>query len=458
MKRWPLRWKIACYAASLGVIATIAGAATTWTIMQYWEIHDLNVDLTNAARQIAQHVSDLSRNQPVDETVLQQTLAPMVARYGIIEVNAANGQTLYRSSRLPENVTLAAKSSDTREIDHHGVRLARATDGGVTVIVGNDLQNINRIGRDIIFGMFGAIPTVLLVVAIGGRWVAGCALGPVEQIREAARRITPQRLNERLPVPEAHDEIAGLVEVLNRTFDRLQGSFEQSIRFSAEASHHLKTPLCILRSGVEEILSDQKTSTEQQARAAELLHEVHQLTSIVENLLLLARSDAGRLDLQREEFDFRELLDGVCDDVRVLAESKGIRLEAKLPEYLPLSGDRRLISLIVQNLVENAVKYNDADGLICIYAQHINGVAELRVLNSGTPIPPERAPHIFERFYRARNGERNGGSGLGLTIACALAKAHGGDLELVRSNAEGTELRLTLPSRSLGDATPPLGG
>ena len=118
---------------------------------------------------------------------------------------------------------------------------------------------------------------------------------------------------------------------MNATFDRLQRSFEQSVRFSAEASHHLKTPISVLRAGIEEILTDPDTPAKQQTRADALLHQVHQLTSIAENLLLLARADAGRLDLQREEFDLSEVLEGVCDDARALAEAEGLRVEAELP-------------------------------------------------------------------------------------------------------------------------------
>jgi signal transduction histidine kinase len=103
------------------------------------------------------------------------------------------------------------------------------------------------------------------------------------------------------------------------------------------------------------------------------------------------------------------------------------------------------VSLIVQNLLENAIKYNQSDGCICIYARAIDGKAEVTVRNNGEPIPPERAPHIFDRFYRARSDARIPGQGLGLTIACELAKAHGGDLELVRSDREWTEFRLSLP-------------
>jgi two-component system heavy metal sensor histidine kinase CusS len=346
MKRWPLRWKLALYAAALAVIATIAGAVTTWMII-------LSTD--------------------------------------------------------PE------------------------------------MRQANRIEWDILLGMLGAIPTVLTVIAIGGRWVAKQALAPVEKISQAAARITVQNLDQRLPVPPTRDEIAELVTVMNATLDRLQRSFEQSVRFSAEASHHLKTPISVLRVGIEEILTDPDTPAKQQTRADALLHQVHQLTSVAENLLLLARADAGRLELHRESFDLSEVLRGMCEDASVMAEAEGLEVEANLPPELPVVGDRRAISLIVQNLLENAIKYNQADGCVCIYARAIDGEAEVTVKNNGEPIPSERAPHIFERFYRGRTDARIPGQGLGLAVASELAKAHGGGLDLARSDREWTEFRLSLP-------------
>jgi two-component system heavy metal sensor histidine kinase CusS len=355
MRRWPLRWKLALYAAALAVIATLAGAATTWTI--------------------------------------------------ILSIDA-------------------------------------------------EVKQVDRIGWDILFGMLGAIPTVLIVIAIGGRWVAKQALAPVEAISQAAAQITVKNLDQRLPVPSTADEIAELVAVLNTTLDRLQSSFEQSVRFSAEASHHLKTPISVLRAGIEEILTDPDTPAKQQTRADALLHQVHQLTSIAENLLLLARADAGRLELHRERFDLSEVLRGMSEDATVMAEAEGLEVEAELPPELPVMADRRAISLIVQNLLENAIKYNQPEGCICIYAGASNGEAEVTVKNNGEPISSERAPKIFERFYRARSDARISGQGLGLSIAWELTKAHGGRLELVRSDREWTEFRLSLPRVRVEAAQP----
>jgi signal transduction histidine kinase len=185
-------------------------------------------------------------------------------------------------------------------------------------------------------------------------------------------------------------------------------------------------------------------------RAGALLHQVHNLTSIASNLLLLARADAGRVDLQLEEFDLSELLEGVCDDLRTLAEPRGLTIESELPKHLPpVIADRHAIALIMENLVGNAIKYNEPRGRICIRARVANGDVEITVGNNGEPISPERAPHIFERFYRARSDGHIPGQGLGLSIAGELAKAHAGELKLVRSDREWTEFRLRLPRQEV---------
>jgi two-component system sensor histidine kinase TctE len=146
------------------------------------------------------------------------------------------------------------------------------------------------------------------------------------------------------------------------------------------------------------------------------------------------------------------MLEGVCDDVRALAEPGGLTVEAELPKRLSIVADRQAVALIVQNLVENAIKYNEPEGCICIQAQATNGQAEVTVRNNGEPIPAEQAPHIFERFYRARADGRIHGHGLGLSIACELARAHGGELDLVRSDKEWTEFRLRLPRHGASPA------
>lgn len=451
MKRWPLRWKIAIYAAGLGIAATIAGAGTTWIIMHYWELAAFDRRLASDAEELFRDIEHFKTNPVPNQNGFSELLVPLALRQRFIQIVDANRKVIYLSPNLPGPVLDdGIEQPHSKRIDGTRVRLSAFHHDGLTAFIGADVRETQQIGRDIILGMIGAIPTVLVVAAIGGRWVARRALGPVDAIRQAAARITPRNLHERLPSPQSRDEIAGLVNVLNNTFDRLERSFEQAMRFSADASHHLKTPLQILRAGIEEILSDPNTPAKQQDRADALLHQVHQLTSISENLLLLARADAGRLEVQREEVNLETVLDGICDDVRALAESEGITVEVQTPARLLALGDRRWIGLTLQNLVENAMKYNVPNGSICVQAQDTGSAIEISIRNSGPPIPAERIPHIFERFYRARSDARIFGSGLGLSIARELTTAQGGELNLVRSDSQWTEFLLRLPSAGTG--------
>jgi signal transduction histidine kinase len=455
MKRWPLRWKLALYAAALAVVATLAGAATTWTIMRYWEIHRFDQRLALDAQELFRDIENFEGGLAANSRTFKEKFVPLALRDRLIEISGPSGEVLYRSPNISSSgLRDGTEKIHTRKLDGRSVRMGTFHWNQLTLCVGADTKEVDQIGWNIILGMGGAIPTVLIVIIIGGRWVAKQALAPVEAISQAASRITVQNLDQRLPVPATADEIAELITVLNTTLDRLQRSFEQSVRFSAEASHHLKTPISVLRVGIEEILTDPDTPAKQQTRADALLHQIHQLTSIAENLLMLARADAGRLDLHRERFDLSDVLRGMCEDASVMAEAEGLEVEVKLPPELPVVADRRAVSLIVQNLLENAIKYNQPEGCICIYANASNGEAEVTVRNNGEPIPPERAPHIFERFYRARSDARISGQGLGLSIAGELAKAHGGRLDLVRSDHEWTEFRLSLPRVRVEAAQP----
>jgi signal transduction histidine kinase len=269
-------------------------------------------------------------------------------------------------------------------------------------------------------------------------------LKPIENIRRAAERITAERLDERIPSQGPADEIGRLIDVLNATFERLQGSFEQAARFSADASHQLKTPIAILRAGIDEILNQRGLGNEHRERVADLLQQTRRLTSVAENLLLLLRADTGRLALRATEFDLGKLLEGSLEDARILGAGGYLQIEANIPETLPMNGDREMIALTVQNLVENAVKYNRPGGKIAVSAEKHDHVVQICVGNNGPGIPPERVPHVFERFYRARGDEQTPGHGLGLSIARELARAHGGELTLATSRQDWTEFRLRL--------------
>jgi signal transduction histidine kinase len=446
MRNWPLRWKIALYSAGLAVAATLGGAITTWFVMRHSEIAAFDRRLTIDAHEFFRDVEHFEDGRTNSGLAFNEILVPLSLRKHLVEVTDASGAVLYLSSRLRQPFARdGIKEFHNQKIDGKNVRLAEFNENGLTLRAGDDLKEINQIGREIFLAMMAAIPTVLLVTLIGAAWVASKAIAPVEEIRQAANRISAQRLDQRLPVPPTNDEIAGLIEILNATFERLQRSFEQSARFSADASHHLKTPIAILRADVEEVLADVNCSESTQARAEGLLHRIHQLSSVVDNLLLLSRADAGRVEPAKTHFELGEVLEGVLDDALTLAEPLDLTVEANIPKHLLLKADPTFVGIITQNLVENAVKYNTPGGCIRVEARAVDGKVEMTIGNTGDGIPGERASHLFERFFRVRGGARVPGHGLGLSIARELARAHGGDVELVRSDANWTEMRVRLP-------------
>jgi signal transduction histidine kinase len=447
MRKWPLRWKVALYSASLAVAATVGGAITTWFVLRHAEIAAFDRGLTTDAEEFFRDVEHFEGGRTNTRPVFKEIFVPLSLRKHLVEVSDPSGTVLYHSPRLRQPFPRdGIKKFHNHKIEGQNIRLAEFTENGLTLRAGDDLKAINQTGHDILLAMLGAIPTVLLVTLLGSAWVASKAIAPIEEIRQAAKTITAQRLDHRLPVPPTNDEIAGLIEVLNTTFERLQRSFEQSVRFSADASHHLKTPIAVLRAGVEEILADVSCSSHStQARAEGLLQRIHHLSSVVDNLLLLSRADAGRLELSKDEFDLAEALEGVLDDALTLAEPLDLKVEANIPKHLRLKADRTFIAMIAQNLVENALKYNTPGGRIRVEARVVNGAVEITVGNTGGGIPKDRTRELFERFYRVRSSERVPGQGLGLSIARELARAHGGDIELVCSNSSWTEMRVRLP-------------
>ena len=214
---------------------------------------------------------------------------------------------------------------------------------------------------------------------------------------------------------------------------------QRSARFSADASHQLKTPVTVLRAGLEELLTGENLAPETREEIAGLVHQTFRLTSIIEDLLLLSRLDAGRLQLSLSPVNLTLLVEAWLDDLGTLADGLDLAIETDLAPNLMIAGEKRYTTLIIQNLLENARKYNRPGGRIRVSAGTEDGAIVLTIGNTGRPIPPAAQEHIFERFHRGTVGENVPGHGLGLNLARELARIHGGDLRLIRSDDAWTE-------------------
>lgn len=448
MRRFSLKVKVGIYAALLTMTALFVGVVIMMVTLYFYQISNLDEDLRGDAEELVWDIKNF-RDAPKDpRALLSDQFIPVDMRNYYLIIEGREGQVLYRSVNL-EGRNLGGEFGETHTMmmSGHAVRVGSWEVDPYRVRVGARLNVIERFQKDLGVGLAAGLPAVGLVVFFGGLWLGRRAVAPVAALSSAAERISASNPEERLPLPAANDEIAKLTEVLNRSFDRLQSSYAVASRFSADASHQLKTPVTILRAGLDH-LSGATDLSEAQAQEVSLLRrQTRRLTSLIEDLLILAQADAGRLFLEHESMDLRSLIQGAADDLQVLVDGRGITVEELLPDPLPVMADRRLVGMVLQNLVENAAKYTADGGWIRITGFSEAGCQVVRIANTGAEISAEDRELIFERFRRgAAVGGSVRGHGLGLNIARELLRAHGGGLCLNRSEPGWIEFEFRLPA------------
>lgn len=301
--------------------------------------------------------------------------------------------------------------------------------------------------RDLRRLMLAIGPLMILVSIGGGYWLATRSLRPVDRMTQAAARITAQQLDSRLEVANPHDELGRLALTFNALLDRLERSFMELRKFTADAAHEFRTPLAVVRTSLEVALRSPRTAGYYQACLQAVAEENERLTSLANQLLLLAQEDAGLTDCISEPVDLADLLEWVKNDLEPLAEEKSQIIRCELPSGVWVDGDRQSLRRVCLNLLDNAFKFTPAGGEIELRLKTAFGKAELTIADTGSGIAAEHLPHIFERFYRvdpSRNRE-TGGAGLGLAICRAIVVRHGGEIHLMSQAGRGTVVRVELP-------------
>jgi heavy metal sensor kinase len=286
-------------------------------------------------------------------------------------------------------------------------------------------------------------PVALVLASLAGYALAGVALRPVEQMRTRAAEISAETPGERLPVPETGDELERLGETLNAMLGRLEAALERERAFVADAGHELRTPVALLRTELELALRHADSPAELREAVRRSSEEVDRLGQLAEDLLLIARSDRGRLPLRVEPIDTTELLGSVATRFGWRAHEAGRSVEAVPVPSLALEGDRIRLEQALGNLVDNALRYGS--GAVLLTAGQTNGAVELHVQDEGGGFPPEFIARAFERFARADHARSRGGSGLGLAIVQAIAEAHGGSAHAANRQGGGADVWLAMP-------------
>lgn len=314
--------------------------------------------------------------------------------------------------------------------------------------VGVSLDEVNATQTQIVRMIAIAMLITIMLGTGSGLFLADRALIPIQAITRTARQITERDLTQRITLNLIDDELGQLARTFNTMLDRIELAFQHQQRFTADAAHELRTPLSIIRTGIDVVLSQERSPTQYRATLESIQEEVERLTSLTIGLLTLARADSQTLTLNRRSIDLSLLVNTVLDQVRHVAEQKGLTIQREITPHLWLQADEDRLIQLALNLIENAVKYTPEGGLITATLLHIGSMAHLTIADTGSGIPPEYLTQIFDRFYRidrSRNRDQ-GGFGLGLAIVQQIVQLHGGDITVSSQIGIGTQFTVTLPT------------
>jgi heavy metal sensor kinase len=291
------------------------------------------------------------------------------------------------------------------------------------------------------------LPAALLVAGLGGFVLAKKSLAPVVAMSDQAERISARNLHERLEVKNANDELGHLARLFNDLLSRLDRSFESMRAFMADASHELRTPLSIIRGEADVALSRDRDKAEYTEALAIIQDEAERLSRVVDNMLALARADAGQRPLKVEEFYLNDLVEECYKSAHVLAIQRGLSLTVEPAPDIAFRGDEDLLRRMLINLLDNAIKYTQPGGSVVVRLSEEGSSIKMVVSDTGIGIPAESVVRVFERFYRVNKARSraDGGTGLGLAIAKWAAEAHDGTIEVTSEPERGSTFTVVLP-------------
>jgi heavy metal sensor kinase len=294
----------------------------------------------------------------------------------------------------------------------------------------------------------GALTAAAALALVGGRILARRSLDPLHRILATAREIDAQRLSARLPRSNNGDELDQLAATLNDLLGRVERYVRHMEQFTADAAHELRTPLAALRGLTEVALRRPRSADELRQTIEEFGEHAERLARLAEDLLFLARIDAGEPVFRHEPVRLDQAAADAVELMEPLAAERGLELVIHAHAEAVVNGDGGRLRQLVGNLIDNAVKFSGAPGRVSVSVEQVNGDARVLVADTGSGIPADHLPRIFDRFYRidqARSAQQDGGAGLGLSICKSIVEAHGGKIELRSAPGNGTVAEVRLP-------------
>jgi heavy metal sensor kinase len=371
----------------------------------------------------------------------------------------ADGQMLASSAPLPAEETAEIARHDAAgqpmltlaASGPHGARAAvvRTTLGGRAFLAAA-VRPLDTVDADLALArrlLLLSLPFVLGIAGLGSYWLTRRNLAPLASMAAQASRITQNNLETRLDAGDAAEELTTLSASFNELLSRLDLSFDHMRRFVADASHELRTPISIIRGEADVALAKDRSAAEYKQALALVLDESRRLSRLVDDLLNLARADAGRVKLQVEEFYLNDLLAECCRAAQSLAAARQVALDCPPHDDVTFRGDEELVRRMILNLIDNAIRYTPAGGRVSATLESHTGDVAIRIVDTGAGIAPEAIPHVFERFYRSdkARSRQDGGFGLGLAIVKWIAESHRGAVELASTPGVGSTFTVKLP-------------
>ena len=325
------------------------------------------------------------------------------------------------------------------------------------ILVAGSLDDVNHVVRSATLLLVVMGLALILAVGLAGTLLTKRAFRAIDDVVDRARRIGESNFAERLPHPGTRDEIGKLVDTLNAMLDRLERGFESQRRFTADASHELRSPLSRLRTEMEVALRRPRDRTEYVETLQSCLEEVDRLTQLVEELLTLARLDAGQAREPAERVALDRIIQDVARRFEPQARERNVRIRTRVENPVVAEIGRGPASVVLANLIDNAVKFSPAGGAVTVSLSDEPGEAVVSVTDEGPGIRDEDLPHVFERFYRGQAARAGAapGVGLGLALTQEIVRAHGGRIQVINGPGQGATFALRLPrvaSAETGDA------
>jgi len=320
------------------------------------------------------------------------------------------------------------------------------TSQSAALVVGRSTEPIKEALGSLIRTLGIAMPLTLVFAAGGGFFLARRALKPVDQIAQQAQTIEETDLSQRIEI-KAKDELGRLASTLNEMIDRLEKAFKRQQQFTSDASHELRTPLAIIEAESTLMLQKDRTNSEYRQSLETISQEAHRIAHLVDQLLTLARADAGKEKLPLKEVNLNELISELSSDIEILCRDKGLEFQLNQAEDLMVNGDDAKLRQLFLNLLDNAIRYTPSGGSISVSVYREGQMAVVSISDTGIGISQEDLPHIFARFYRVDKvrSPSEGGSGLGLAICKQIAEGHRGRIEVQSEFGRGSTFSVFLP-------------